>query len=97
MFDLMQYALIFYDFQLILAQMREDPPSITPRIPLAACGIAAASPSCGAQMMPSNRAEDGGAHRSTTSFHPPSLPQQTRKQTHHRTLHEKITQNWYNT
>ena len=23
MFDLMQYALIFYDFQLILAQMRE--------------------------------------------------------------------------
>ena len=25
MFDLMQYALIFYDFQLILAQMGEQP------------------------------------------------------------------------
>ena len=27
MFDLMQYALIFYDFQLILAQMAPLPPS----------------------------------------------------------------------
>lgn len=26
MFDLMQYALIFYDFQLILAQMGVNPP-----------------------------------------------------------------------
>ena len=32
MFDLMQYALIFYDFQLILAQMRGIPaPLLTQR------------------------------------------------------------------
>jgi hypothetical protein len=39
MFDLMQYALIFYDFQLILAQMRYRPEAfshsqglLTPRV-----------------------------------------------------------------
>ena len=30
MFDLMQYALIFYDFQLILAQMCTAPPGVVP-------------------------------------------------------------------
>ena len=28
MFDLMQYALIFYDFQLILARMRVEEPGV---------------------------------------------------------------------
>ena len=31
MFDLMQYALIFYDFQLILAQM-PSPPALSHRV-----------------------------------------------------------------
>ena len=33
MFDLMQYALIFYDFQLILAQMTHTPPWAATRCP----------------------------------------------------------------
>ena len=38
MFDLMQYALIFYDFQLILARMGGTlPPRCTPAHARAAC------------------------------------------------------------
>ena len=33
MFDLMQYALIFYDFQLILAQMALPPQLMTREVP----------------------------------------------------------------
>ena len=43
MFDLMQYALIFYDFQLILAQMTHEGLDLARVCPL---GLSSAPPRC---------------------------------------------------